>query len=400
MLFSYKAITKSGEERLGNIDAVNEDVAISSLQRRDLVIVSIRSADKIPIFERDITLLSRVSTKDIVILSRQIATLFEAQVSALRSFKLLAAESENRTLSRKISEVGDDLQSGMSISQALNKHPSVFSPFYVNMVRSGEESGKLSETFSYLADYMERTYELTSKVRGALAYPAFVLSIFVIIMILLMTKVVPKLADVLTGTGQELPVYTKIIIGISDFLVNYGLFLFVLLIIGGVFLWQYTKTGVISFSKFKIKLPLFGELFRKIYLARISDNMYTMLSSGIPMIKSIEISASIVGNDVYKNILLDAANSIKTGNTMSGALVGYREIPAIMIQMIKVGEETGQLANILQKLAKFYKREVDTAIETLISLIEPILMVLLGLGVGIVLAAVLIPIYNIAGGIN
>jgi len=400
MLFSYKAITKSGEERLGNIDAVNEDVAISSLQRRDLVIVSIRSADKIPIFERDITLLSRVSNKDIVILSRQIATLFEAQVSALRSFKLLAAESENRTLSRKISEVGDDLQSGMSISQALNKHPSVFSPFYVNMVRSGEESGKLSETFSYLADYMERTYELTSKVRGALAYPAFVLSIFVIIMILLMTKVVPKLADVLTGTGQELPVYTKIIIGISDFLVNYGLFLFVLLIIGGVFLWQYTKTGVISFSKFKIKLPLFGELFRKIYLARISDNMYTMLSSGIPMIKSIEISASIVGNDVYKNILLDAANSIKTGNTMSGALVGYREIPAIMIQMIKVGEETGQLANILQKLAKFYKREVDTAIETLISLIEPILMVLLGLGVGIVLAAVLIPIYNIAGGIN
>lgn len=400
MLFSYKAITKSGEERVGNIDAVNEDVAISSLQRRDLVIVSIRAADKVPIFDRDISILSRVSNKDVVILSRQIATLFEAQVSALRSFKLLAAESENHTLRKKISEVGDDLQSGMSISQALNKHPSVFSPFYVNMVRSGEESGKLSETFAYLADYMERTYELTSKVRGALAYPAFVLCVFVLIMILLMTKVVPKLADVLTASGQELPVYTKVIIGISNLLVHYGLFLLVVFIIIGVLVWQYTKTGAISFSKIKLKIPLFGDLFRKIYLARISDNMYTMLSSGIPMIKSIEISANIVGNDVYKNILLDAANSIKTGNTMSGSLVGYREIPAIMIQMIKVGEETGQLANILQKLAKFYKREVDTAIETLISLIEPILMVLLGLGVGIVLAAVLIPIYNIAGGIS
>lgn len=400
MLFSYKAITKSGEERTGNIDAVNEDVAISSLQRRDLVIVSMRQADKVPIFERDILFLNRVSNKDVVILSRQIATLFESQVSALRAFKLLASESENAVLRKKLTEVGDDLQGGMSISQALNKHPSVFTGFYVNMVRSGEESGKLSETFSYLADYLERFYELTSKVRGALAYPAFVLFVFIAIMILLMTQVVPKLADILTGSGQELPVYTKIIIGISYFLVNYGLFLLVVLIMGGVLLWRYNRSGAISFSKLKLKLPLFGELFRKIYLARISDNMYTMLSSGIPMIKSIEISSTVVGNDVYKGILMDAADAIKTGNTMSSALVGYKEIPAIMIQMIKVGEETGQLANILQKLAKFYKREVDTAIETLISLIEPILMVLLGLGVGIVLAAVLIPIYNIAGGIN
>ena len=400
MLFSYKAITKSGEERTGNIDAVNEDVAISSLQRRDLVIVSIHSADKIPIFERDISFLNRVSNKDVVILSRQIATLFESQVSALRSFKLLSVELENPLMRKKLSEVGDDLQSGMAISQALNKHPSVFSSFYVNMVRSGEESGKLSETFAYLADYLERTHELTSKVRGALAYPAFVLIVFVIIMVLLMTKIVPQLADMLKAGGQELPVYTKIIIGISDFMVNYGLFFLVVLIMVGVAVWRYSKAGVISFSAIKLKLPLFGDLFRKIYLARISDNMYTMLSSGIPMIKSIEISANVVGNDIYKRILEDAADAIKTGNTMSSALVGYKEIPAIMIQMIKVGEETGQVANILQKLAKFYRREVDTSVETLISLVEPILMVFLGLGVGIVLAAVLIPIYDIAGGIN
>ncbi|MDO8572196.1 MAG: type II secretion system F family protein, partial [bacterium] len=326
--------------------------------------------------------------------------LFESQVSALRSFKLLSVELENPLMRKKLSEIGDDLQSGMSISQALNKHPSVFSGFYVNMVRSGEESGKLSETFAYLADYLERTYELTSKVRGALAYPAFVFMVFIVIMVLLMTKIVPQLADMLKAGGQELPVYTKIIIGISDFMVNYGLFFLVVLIMAGVAVWRYSKAGVISFSAIKLKLPLFGDLFRKIYLARISDNMYTMLSSGIPMIKSIEISANVVGNDIYKKILEDAADAIKTGNTMSSALVGYKEIPAIMIQMIKVGEETGQVANILQKLAKFYRREVDTSVETLISLIEPILMVFLGLGVGIVLAAVLIPIYDIAGGIN
>src|SRR3989344_3201522 len=378
MLFSYKAITKSGEERTGNIDAVNEDVAISSLQRRDLVIVSIHSADKIPIFERDISFLNRVSNKDVVILSRQIATLFESQVPALRSFKLLSVELENPLMRKKLSEVGDDLQSGMAISQALNKHPSVFSSFYVNMVRSGEESGKLSETFAYLADYLERTHELTSKVRGALAYPAFVLIVFVIIMVLLMTKIVPQLADMLKAGGQELPVYTKIIIGISDFLVNYGLFFLVVLIMAGGAVWGYSKAGGILFFAIKLKLPLFGDLFRKIYLARISDNMYTMLSSGIPMIKSIEISANVVGNDIYKRILEDAADAIKTGNTMSSAQVG----------------------NILQKLAKFYRREVDTSVVTLISLIEPILMIFLGLGVGIVLAAVLIPIYDIAGGIN
>lgn len=400
MLFTYKAITKSGEERGGNIEAVNEDVAISSLQRRDLVIVSIHPADKVSIFERDLLVWNHVSNKDIVMISRQISTLFDAQVSALRAFKLLASESPNPILRRKLSEITDDLQGGMVISQALNKHPSVFSPFYVNMVRAGEESGKLSETFAYLADYLERSYELMSKVRGALAYPAFVMVVFIAIMILLMTKVVPRLADVLLASGQELPIYTKTVIGVSNFLINYGLFFFVLLIVGLGLLWHYQRTGDISFARVKLKLPIFGDLFRKIYLARIADNMHTMLTSGIPMVKAFEISASVVGNDIYQGILTDAGDAIKTGNTISGALSGYREIPAIMVQMIKVGEETGQLGNILQKLAKFYKREVDITVETVISLIEPILMVLLGLGVGIVLAAVLIPIYNIAGGIS
>ncbi len=399
MLFKYKAVTKTGEERKGAIEALNEDVAISSLQRRGLVIVSISDAEKISIFEMDIAFLSRVKTKDIVILSRQIATLFEAQVPALRSFQLLAAESSNPILRKKLNEISDDIQSGMTISDALHKHPSVFSDFYVNMVRSGEESGKISDSFLYLADYIDRSYELTSKIRGALTYPAFVISIFMVVMIGLFTFIIPRLSEILESSGQELPIYTKIVIGISDFLVNYGLFAVVLLISTGFLFWKFKRANELLFSKIALNSPGFGNLFRKLYLARLADNMHTMLSSGIPMVRAVEITSDVVGSEIYKKILLNAIEKIKGGDPMSKALAGEKEIPGMLIQMIRVGEETGELGNILEKIAVFYKREVDTAVETLISLIEPAMIVLLGLGVGGVLASVLMPIYNIAGGI-
>ncbi|GMQ95244.1 MAG: type II secretion system F family protein [Patescibacteria group bacterium] len=399
MLFNYKAITKSGEERTGSVDAPTEDVAISSLQKRDLVIVSITTGEKTSIFEMDIGFLTKVSNKEVVILSRQIATLFEANVPALRAFKLLAAESENPLLRRKLSEVADDIQSGMPISDALYKHPDIFSDFYVNMVRSGEESGKLSETFLYLADYLDRSYALTSQIKNALVYPAFVVSIFVLVMIGLFTFIIPKIADILTGSGQELPIYTKVIIGISDFLVNYGLFTLVVAIIAGFGFWKYRRAQAASLSRLALAIPIFGNLFQKLYLARISDNMYTMLTSGISMVRAVEITATVVGSETYRKILEEAAEGIKAGEPMSEALGGHEEIPNMMLQMIRVGEETGELGNILKKIAAFYRREVNTAVETLISLIEPTMIVLLGLGVGVVLAAVLLPIYNLAGGI-
>ncbi len=399
MLFKYKAITKTGEERTGAIEALNEDVAISSLQRRGLIIASISDAEKVSIFEMDIAFLSRVKTKDVVILSRQIATLFEAQVPALRSFQLLAAESGNPTLRKKLNEISDDIQSGMTISDALNKHPSVFSDFYVNMVRAGEESGKISDTFLYLADYIDRSYELSAKIRGALTYPAFVITIFMVVMIGLFTFIIPKLSDILTASGQELPIYTKIVIGISDFLVGYGLFAVVLLIALGFLFWKFKRANKLLFSRMALKLPGFGNLFRKLYLARLADNMHTMLSSGIPMVRAVEITSSVVGSEIYKTILLDSVEKIKGGDPMSKALSGKNEIPGMLIQMIRVGEETGELGNILKKIAIFYKREVDTAVDTLISLIEPAMIVLLGIGVGGVLASVLMPIYNLAGGI-
>lgn len=400
MIFEYKAVDESGAPQAGTIDAVSREVAISSLQRRGLSITSIEEK-KTDGGGLNITLFETVSIKDVVLLSRQISTLFEAQVSALRVFRLLASESDKPILQRTLTEVADDLQAGTPISKALSKHPKVFGDFYVNMVKSGEESGRLDETFLYLADYLDRNYAIVSKARNALIYPAFVISTFVIVMILMMTMVIPRISTILTDSGQEIPVYTQVVIALSNFFVDYGILLLILAVVGGFFLVRYgvTKGGRAQFDRLQINTPYIGNLYQKLYLSRIADNLSTMLSSGISVVQATEVTASVVGNSVYSEILEDVTTSVKGGGSVSAALSQYREIPGIMTAMIKVGEETGELGNILKTLARFYEREVNNAVDTLVDLIEPFMIVVLGLGVGVLLASVLIPIYNISSAI-
>ncbi len=402
MLFKYTSISDRGEQKTGTIEALNKDVAISALQRRGMVISSIEEGNKVPLFEHKISFAAKIKNKDIVVLSRQIATLFEAKVSALRVFRLLAGEVERPMLAQILSEIADDLQGGSSISKALSQHPKAFPIFYSNMVRAGEESGKLDETFLYLADYLDRVYETTSKVRSAMVYPAFIIITFIGVMVLMLTLVIPNLSAILMESGQEVPLYTKVVLGISAFVVNYGLFFLVIVIIGGIVLWKYgmTEKGKVGLDRFKLGFPIVGKLFRTLYLSRIADNMNTMLSAGIPMLRSVEITASVIGSKVYENILTEAAESIKGGSSMSDSLSHYEEIPGILIAMMRVGEETGELGHILKILATFYEREVRNAVDALVSLIEPLMIIMLGLGVGFLLAAVLIPIYDIATGIS
>lgn len=397
-LFNYNAIDETGREVKGTIEAVNEDVAISAVQRRGLVIVSLEAADTVPFFERGLGGLRGVSNRDIVILSRQISTLFQAQVSALKVFSLLAEEAENEKLRDALSEIATDLQGGNSISKALEKHPKIFSRFYVSMVRVGEETGRLEEIFGHLADYLDRTYEVAAKARNALIYPAFVIVTFIAVMILMLTTVIPKLSVIIVDSGQDIPLYTKGVIGLSNFFVEYGILLLIFVIVGAFVLWRYARTerGKLNLARLKIELPYLGGLYRKLYLSRIADNMHTMLTSGIPMVRALEDTSTVVGNVLYEGIMKDAATAIRGGSTVADALGGYAEIPGIMVQMVRIGEETGELGNILNTLATFYRREVSTAVDTLVDLIEPVMIVLLGIGVGTLLAAVLIPIYNIS----
>lgn len=401
MNFRYTAVTDKGEKREGLIEAVNRELAISGLQRRGLIVTSVKSEQEARKWF-EISLWEKVPMKEIVILSRQMSTLFEAQVSALKAFSLLAANTESKLLASKMNQIVSDLQAGSSIAGALSRHPDVFSDFYVNMVKAGEESGKLTQVFSFLADYLDRQYALTSKTKHALVYPAFVISIFILVMVLMFTVVVPKLSAIILESGQEIPFYTKIVLWISDFLVNYGIFLLIFVVIGAGYLIRLTKSkkGKKFIDEIKLSVPLVGNLFKKVYLARIADNMDTMLSAGIPIVRAIEITSNVVGNKRYQEILKEAMEAVKAGKNFSGALEIHAEIPKIMPQIIRVGEETGAMGQILKMLAKFYKREVDEAVDTLVGLIEPFMIISLGLGVGLLLVSVLVPIYNIAGGIQ
>jgi len=400
-VFSYKALDADGNERTGTIDAVNLDVAIVAIQRRGLVISTIEDADKsAPKFGGRLEFLDRIKNSDVVILSRQITTLFEAQVSALRAFQLLASEARTPKIAGKLNAIANDIQSGSSISTALSHHPDVFTSFYVNMVRAGEEAGKLDETFSFLADYLDRNYEITQKARNALIYPAFVMSTFIIVMMLMMTLVVPRLAGMLADVGQSVPIYTKIVIGMSAFLSKYILLVIVMLTFCGVFLVRYARTeaGSKTLSKARMQIPYIGAVYQKLFLSRLADNLATMLKSGIQILRGIEITGTVVGDPVYEDVLKEVSSDVKGGMPVSDAFRRHHEIPGIVVAMIKIGEETGNMGSILETMAKFYRREVSTSIDTLVGLIEPFMIVILAVGVGVLLSSVLIPIYNIASG--
>lgn len=402
MEFKYEALDQDGKPTSGTLNANTRDGAIDALQRKGLTLTNITGAENDGIFAQmqKITVFGGVKGRDLVLLSRQIATLFEAQVSALRIFRLLGEQAEKPALREVLTQIADDLQGGNSISKALERHPKVFSDFYVNMVRSGEESGKLDQVFLYMADYIERSYELTSKARNALVYPAFIFATFIAVMTLMLTVVIPKIGSILTDSGGKLPVYTQIILGMSSFLVDYGIFLLIALIIGGYFLFRYVRTsaGSAAWSRAKLSIPYIGTLFQKLYLSRIADNMHVMLSSGISAVRALEITANVVEDVTYGGILHEAVEGVKAGSPLSQVMAKHSpgEIPAIFVQMLQIGEETGEMGNLLDRLAKFYNREVNSAVDTLVSLIEPIMIVALAVGVGFLLAAVLLPIYNTA----
>lgn len=402
MLFEYTAVDNNGVSRQGTVEAANVDSAIVTVQQRGYTVVSIDEVKKgLDLLNFEIDWFQRVSNKEVVILSRQIATLFQAQVSALRVFRLLSAEAENPQLQKILNGIAEELQAGSSISRAMQNYPEVFSQFYVSLVRSGEESGSLEKSFNYLADYLDRMYQVISKARNALIYPAFVIGTFITVMVLMLTLVIPRIAQILTDAGQELPIYTRIVIGLSSFLTNYFGFILIMLAAAGVGYWRFRQTdvGARTIDEIKLSIPVLGNLYRKLYLTRICDNLATMLASGISMVQALEVTAEVVDNLVFKEIIENTLVEVRGGRSFADAISEYPEIPGVLSQMAKVGEETGNLSAILETLSKFYNREVNNAVDTVIGLIEPMMIVVLGIGVGTLLASVLMPIYNISNAI-
>src|SRR3989344_6621969 len=356
-LFQYQARTAGGEQKSGTIEAPNLELAVTSLQRRALIILSLEPVeDNKPWYQRDIFHFGgRVNLRDIVILSRQLATLFEARVPVVDSLKVLAAEAIKPKLKQTLTEISQDIQGGLSIADSLGKHPDVFSGFYVNMIRSGEESGKLEEIFSYLSDYLERNYELIAKARNALIYPIFVFVVFIAVMSLMLVAVIPQISQILIESGAEVPIYTRMIIGLSNFLRSFGVFILLILMGGGIALWRYAKTeeGGLNLARLVLELPIIGEILRKFYVARLTDNMETLIVGGVTVIRALELSSDVVGNVLYKKMILECAEAVRGGVPISEAFLRHTDMPQLVVQMIKIGEETGKLDFMPKTMARF-----------------------------------------------
>ncbi len=403
MFFIYKGYGNDGLEKSGEVEASAHDEAVKLLQEQGIVITLIEEKPADPnekisfevphfaFFEK------KISQKDIVIFSRQVSTLFEAGVSALKAFLLLAAENPNKTLVRRLMQVADDIQTGLSLSESMSKHPDLFSTFYISMVKAGEESGKLNESFLYLAESLDRDYELREKTKKALTYPIFVIGVFVVILLGMFSFVIPKMAA-LFDDKDKLPAITRVMLNISEFvtgnIILIGVFGVVFII--GIRWYTKTKAGSYLIDKTSTRLPGIKDLVQKIFLARLSDNMNTMLTSGVPIVRSIEITADVVENIIYHDLLFRVSDKVQNGLTFSQALGEEPDVPKILTQMAAIGEETGQLGYILKSLASFYKREVDSSIESTIGLIEPIMIVTMGLMVSILVMAIMLPVFSLA----
>lgn len=400
MKFNYKARTLKGEIQLGTVEAAERAKAIEILQRNGLIILSIEEKFSLPFYLKDIKFSTGIGAKDMVVFCRQLSILFSAKIPLVESLRTTAKQTDNDQFRDILSRVAKDVEGGLLLSKALEKYPRIFSVFFINMIKSGEASGQLEDVLNYLAEYLEKQYYLNSRVKGAMVYPAFILVGFIIVSIIVLTTVIPQLTSILSETSQKLPWTTNMIIGVSGWLVNYGWMLGIsaLLIIGScVYYVRNYLDGQRFWDNLKIKTPIIGPIFQKLYLSRLSDSLGTLIGGGIPILQALQVTADVMDNMILKEIILEAMEQVRVGDTMSLVFGKHKEIPPMVTNMLAVGEQTGTMDNVLKKLSSFYSKEVDNTVGNLSQLIEPILIVFLGIGVAILLAGVFMPIYNLAG---
>ena len=397
--FSYKAKNSQGDVKAGVVEAASLIKAAEALHGAGLTVLSLSPERRASVdLDKYFAFFNRVSKKEIVIFSRQLATLINAKVPIIQAFEILLSQLSNRTLKKTIAEMMAEVEGGKSLSEAVSGFPHVFSNLYVNLVKAGELSGTLDEALVYLANQQEKDYELTSKIRGAMTYPIFIVSAIFIVGGLMFVFVLPQMIGVLKEANVELPFTTKILIFMTESIQNYW-YLVLILGIGSIVGSQvYIRSagGRLIWDHLKLKLPVFGKLLRNIYMNQLSRNLSTLVAGGIPIVQALRTVAEIVGNLVYKNIILEAAVEVETGKSIAAVFADRPQMPAIVTQMIKVGEQTGTLHEILAKLADFYDKEVANTLSTLTTLLEPMIMMLLGLAVAVMVAGILLPIYNLA----
>jgi type IV pilus assembly protein PilC len=342
---------------------------------------------------------NRVRTKDRVLFARQLSTLIGAGLPLVQSLRTVQEQTGSKPLQAVVSQVIGDIEAGQSLNDALSHHPNVFNPVFVSLVASGETSGTLDSALERLAEQLEKDAELSSKVKGAMVYPGIVLVVIFGVVIFMLTSVLPQVELLYEDLGKELPFLTGIMIALSKALLTYW-YLFILVIVGGVFmLRRYFKTtsGVEVIDGFKMNVPIFGKLFMKMYMARFSRTGGTLMQTGVPMLEMMRITGDSVDNIHIKRATDRAADKVKTGKALSETLMGDTNFLPLVPQMIRIGEQSGSLDAMMLKTALYYENELDREIKTITSTIEPILMVFLALIAGLMVGAILLPIYSLVG---
>ena len=398
--FNYEARDRSGQFVKGVIGAVSESAAVDALHGKDLVVLSLVPVEK-SLFGSDISgFFLKPNQKDITVFTRQLATIIAADIPLIEGLETIASQAEKPAFTKVIREMAEAIRGGSSLSAAVAKNSKLFSEFYVSLVKSGEVSGRLEQTLIYLADYLERSQALNSKIKGAMAYPMFIIFALGIVGFIMMTFVLPKLLGILTESGvEDIPIITKVLIKLTEIVNNY----IVLILASVIFLlWfarQYfkTKSGQYALDRVKISFPRLGIIARNIYIARMAETLSTLIKSGVPILEGIKITSEIVGNNFFKDMLLAAEQNVRNGGTISAILSENKDIPKLVSSMMAIGEKTGKTDFMLENIYKFYGTEAERDIQNLSQLIEPILILLLGVAAGLLVAGILLPIFSLVG---
>ena len=389
--YSYIAKDNQGTKLSGVVEVADQHEAIDVLHKKGLIVISVKEEKFRKVREQGVAL------DDLVVFSRQLATMVESGITLVQALHILSEQSENKYLSQVTLQIKEDIESGSTLHDSLSKHPKIFSNLYVNMVKAGETSGLLDEILDRLSSYLEKSSALQRKVKSSLVYPAVVISMAILITTVLLIKVVPTFKGVFATLGGTLPVPTQILIGISDVLRRFFLFVVIAFVLLAFLFKQYinTRPGRHQFDSRLLRLPVFGPLFRKVVVAKFARTLATLVKSGVPILNALEIVGKTCGNVVVEETITNTRNSIREGEPIAEPLSKGRVFPPMVVRMISVGEQTGQLEKMLNKIADFYDEQVDAAVSGLTSMIEPLVIGLLGIIIGGIVLALFMPIFKI-----
>src|SRR5512143_928730 len=399
-VFTWEGKTRQGTVQKGELAANSKEEVSALLRKQNIFPINVSAKPK------EIKLrfgAPKVTDKDIVILTRQLATMIDAGLPLVQCLDILGSQTENESLAKTVTQVRSDVESGSTFADALKKHPKVFDNLYVNMVAAGEAGGILDTILQRLAVYMEKFAKIKRQIKSAMIYPAVILFVAVSVVALLLVIVVPMLAAMFAEAGQLLPLPTRIVIAISNFLKGWGGLILLVSIIGSIVAivqWRKTEKGLTTTDAIALKVPVMGDLIRKVSVAKFTRTLGTLLTSGVPILEGLLIVARTAGNKIVEDAIISTRQSVSEGKTLAEPLTKFSVFPPMVTQMIAVGEATGALDNMLTKIADFYDDEVDSAVATLTSMLEPMLMIFLGTTVGFVIVAMYMPIFQMGSAIG